>query len=145
MAKDMTASEEQLDALTRGSKTVTIAGTLITIHELTITQLGIVARASKPIVESMGAQITVDDIPLLAAEHTEAVIDMVIGASGADGAWVRKLPVDQFLLLCVAVWEVDQAFFANRVSPVAKQLAQQMFGGGLMSQSASPATESPTP
>ncbi len=135
-------ADAQLAALTKGSKTFTIAGKPVTIFQMSIEQLGKVARFAKPIVETLGVEITLDDIPRIAAEHTDAVIGIAVAASGEDEVWVRRLPVDQFLLLCQAVWEVDQAFFTDHVSPVAKRLAAVMFGAGLMSQSPSPKTDS---
>lgn len=130
-------SDEQLAAMTRGSKTYTIAGRSLTILQMNITQLGVVARGIKPIVESLGTGITDRDLPRLVAEFTDPVIDIVTAASGQDRVWVATLPVDQFLLLAQAVWEVDHAFFVQYVSPVAESLAKQLFGDGLTFASAS--------
>lgn len=83
----------------------------------------------KPLVEVLPPTITLEDLPMLMSDHRVAVRDLVAVATGETAEYIDELPLDQFGILATAVFEVNRDFFARRVGPTFKSLAENLFGG----------------
>lgn len=96
----------------------------------------------RPIVEKIGPEIRLDDLPRITAENGPDVRAIVAAASESSDEFIGSLPVDQFGILAEAVWKVNLDFFVLHVGPVFKRLARALFSGdGPTSSTSSPSTD----
>lgn len=101
----------------------------VRVAPMTLDVCGEVAKALKPIVESIGANISTDDVPTIIAEHTPSARAIVAIATDESEDFIGSLPLDQFLLVARLVWEVNYDFFVRLVAPAGKALGGKMFNG----------------
>jgi hypothetical protein len=84
----------------------------------------------------------------LIADHGEAIIAACAVAVDRDAAWIEKGEVDELLALLIAIAEVNQDFFAKRVTPMLSRL-QASPAAQAMAEAAepqpSPDGDGPTP
>jgi hypothetical protein len=118
----------------------------IRVAPMTLDICGDVASALREIVENLGPAINAGMVPQIIAEHKDAARAIIAAATEQTEEYIGSLPADQALFLGTIVWEVNQAFFRHRVGPMAKALADKMFGGaGLTLSNTSQSTDTPTP
>ncbi len=133
---------EELAAMFPQPIVTTIRGKEISVLPLTISQLGHVARALKPVIEESGVSL---DMAGLIANHTESVTVAVAKASGQSETWVGSLYADEFLILATAVWDANADFFVQRVAPLAAKLLEKRATLGVGSTPASDLKSMATP
>lgn len=112
---------EELAVLFPAPQPIDVAGKRIEVKPLSIRQLGRVAKAINPIVDSIddGGEI---NFARLIGEHTEHAIAAIAAATGETEDWIAELPADQFIVLAKTVFEVNRSFFEGRVKPLIESL-----------------------
>lgn len=137
---------KRVDVYTLDKETDAMVTRTVRVAPMTLDICGQCAAAIRPIVESIGVEIRAEDLPLLVADHTASVRDMVASATGETPEYIGSLPLDQFLLLALAVWDVNRDFFVRHVGPMGKTLVKKMFVGvGPTSSTVLPNTDTKTP
>lgn len=113
----------------------------VRLRPLSVGQFPKFLRAVRPIIHTI-ATLQKDQPEQAAAElmlldlyvdHGENINQAVAIASGLELAEIEALPLDDMLRLAVAVWEINQDFFSQRVIPLlgqASNLARAANGGG---------------
>lgn len=104
---------DELAAIFPETRSLTIAGKVLSIPNLKVRQLTAFAKASDPF---MPLIVTADYMGAL-THHTEAACQAVSIVTGADLAWLMDLDPDDMLRLISAVYEVNFDFFARRLLP----------------------------
>lgn len=118
----------------------------VRVAPMTLDICGECAAALRPIAEALGINISVDQLPLIVADHSKSVRAIVAAATEEPEDYVGSLPLDQFLVLSTVVWEVNHAFFVHHVGPIAKALAGKISSGaGPTSPATSTSTAVATP
>ena len=119
----------------------------IRVAPMTFDICGDVAGSLREIVESLGPVLDAVMIPQIVADHTKSARAIIAAATEETDEYIGSLPVDQALMLAGVVFEVNRDFFSLRVGPMAKALAEKMFGDGAGQtlSPTSPPTATPTP
>lgn len=116
-----------VDILDPAARDVPLTGRVsVRLRPITVGQLPKFLRVIRPIVGQIAALGQTElgggsaEIQLLDlyVDHGEAVNEAVAIASGLPLEEIEALPLDDMLRLAVAVWEVNQDFFSQRVIPV---------------------------
>ena len=109
-----------LQAFVPEVKKLDIRGRAVEVGPLTVRQIPVMIKAfsvfSGKAATDSGVQK--DDWMTLFAEHTDKIVEAIAVAIRQPQDWVYELHPDEAIILCEAIWEVNQDFFVNRVLPV---------------------------
>lgn len=113
------------DIFNTPTKTVTFAGSDVTIKPITMGRLSQFSAAIAPIAsEVMGAIDGNGDMISAIINHSDRLIDAVHVATGIDKNALNDCLPDEFLGLAAAVIEINTDFFARRLLPSLKISAE---------------------
>ena len=112
------------------------------VAPMTLNVCGEISDIARAIVEALGPQISMDQLPIVIADHYKDVRAIVAVATKQPEEYIGELPMDQFLIVAAKVWEVNSGFFVHLVGPLARGLAAKMFSGaGPTSSTSAPNTD----
>lgn len=104
---------DELAALAPQPRRVSLAGRDFDLLPLRMRQLPAFARHVEPVLPLlMGGRYI-----QLITDHSEAMLEAVAIATGADRTWLDDLYPDQFVELLTPVVEVNADFFGRRILP----------------------------
>ncbi|MGB5583691.1 MAG: hypothetical protein WBO93_08865 [Gammaproteobacteria bacterium] len=122
---------DQLSEIICEGKLIEINGGSLIITPLKVRELPAFTRALQPIIEPlgqiMGGAVSQGGLVSLMAEG-EHLIDAVVIASREPDEWVNDLELDDFILLAMAVMEVNADFFARRLMPMMEKVLSKAAG-----------------
>jgi hypothetical protein len=126
----LAARPRRIEVYTLDKATDARVAKTLRVAPMTLDICGEVAHALRPIVEAIGVNINLDDVPAIVADHASSARAIVAAATEETPAYIGSLPLDQFLLVTKTVWEVNYDFFVRLVAPTARALGEKMFAGG---------------
>lgn len=131
--------------------TVHVGGRSVTVHELRFAQSLRATPVARPIIESLralmdrhGEDIPAGDLVALLTDHPDAWLDLLALATGESAEWIAGLSDADGLALQMALWEVNQRFFVQRLV-LGGVMAQQLAGRPRSSASSSTPATAATP
>lgn len=125
---------DELDVLEPSGSSVTVLGEVVEVRPMAIGQIPKVVRKGR---DAISVLLALDAIPdgndlglidlllELSGTHGDQVIEVVAIAADRDPAWLKKADPGEFLDLAVAVYRVNQDFFARRLAPLLAARAEQ--------------------
>ena len=127
-----------LEAIAPATTVVEYQGERLDIRPLTIGQIPEVVRRARPVIDSVlrlesldtedqGA--LVDLVMDMITEHGDGVFEAASVVTGLDVAVIRAGGPDEFLQLCVTVFEVNRDFFVRRLAPMLADLKARRASG----------------
>ena len=117
---------DDLDVLDPGIRSVALTGRAsVQLRPITAGQLPRFLRAVRPVllaISAKGEALAEANAELqlldLYVDHGENINAAVSAATGLPLEEIEALPLDDMLRLAVAVWEINQDFFGQRVIPL---------------------------
>lgn len=125
---------DELGVLEPSGSSVTVLGEVVEVRPMAIGQIPKVVRKGR---DAISVLLALDAIPdgndlglidlllELSGTHGDQVIEVVAIAADRDPAWLKKADPGEFLDLAVAVYRVNQDFFARRLAPLLAARAEQ--------------------
>jgi len=98
-------------------------GTLFELGPVRLGELPRLLACARPLQDDLTAQ---PDWLALLLKHSDAVLQMLSICSRRPREWVDGLALDDAVLLCTAVFEVNADFFVARVAPAVQGAAQRL-------------------
>ena len=98
-------------------------GTLFELGPVRLGELPRLLACARPLQDDLTPQ---PDWLALLLKHSDAVLQMLSICSRRPREWVDGLALDDAVLLCTAVFEVNADFFVARVAPAVQGAAQRL-------------------
>jgi len=98
-------------------------GTLLELAPVRLGELPRLLACARPLQDDLTAQ---PDWLALLLKHSDAVLELLSICSRRPRAWVDGLALDDAVLLCTALFEVNADFFVARVAPAVHGAAQRL-------------------
>ena len=110
------SDSSDLDAFPPLARTVRARGEDLSIMPFVVGDVPAVIRSVRA-VEPMFAGVGADELDWIGIldQHGDDLINLIAVGARKPPAWVRELPMTDFLLLAAAVYEVNHDFFVHRL------------------------------
>jgi hypothetical protein len=142
--------DQSLDVLEPAGSSVQYHGERLDIRPLVIGQLPRLVRAARPVIDAVLALEELPDensgemVTLLLdliEKHDRQVFEAAAICTGKTAEWMEGGQLDEFVILCKTVFEVNRDFFARKLAPLlggrAGSIAGSLGGGKTPSSSSS--------